>query len=168
SQHLARLLRGLDDARAPREPLPPALDEEPAVALHPPARALGAARAVQEVHDPRARLVHRAEAPLAQSETEIGVLEVARREELVEAARLEEEFRRDEHAGRRAEVDLPPEAMLEVAGVAVSADHVAVADRVHDRTGLLERAVLVQVHRDDGADSGVLERLEERRQPAGL
>src|SRR5439155_14886239 len=120
SQHLAWLLRGLDDARAPREPLAPALDEQPAVALHPPARALGAARAVQEVHDPRARLVDRAEAPLAHPEAEIGVLEVARREELVEPAQLQEELRRAEQAGRRAEVDLPAAAMLEVARVAVA------------------------------------------------
>ncbi len=74
----------------------------------------------------------------------------------------------DEHAGGGAEVDFSPEAVLEIPCVSVATDRVAMADRVHHRAGFLHRAVLVEVERDDRAYAGLRERLEERRQPAGL
>src|SRR5207247_553191 len=97
-----------------------------------------------------------------------GVLEVPGREGLVEAAELLEQPRRDEHAGGGAVIDLAPEAVLEAVRIATGPDSVRVSDRVHDRAGLLEGAVLVQVERHPRAGARLVERLEQRLQPAGL
>ena len=61
--------------------------------------------AVARVADPGARDVERAQAAGGEPETEVRVLVVGRRVAVVEAAGLQERGARDEHAGRRAEVD---------------------------------------------------------------
>jgi hypothetical protein len=123
------------------EAAPPLLDELLTVRELPATGTLAAAASVFEVHHATGRLVGDSMARLPDLQAEIDVLVVGRRITVVEAADRFEDVATDEHACRRAEVDIPRVAVL--LGIRVVATPISQACPIapDDRAGFLERSV---------------------------
>src|SRR3954453_8304287 len=105
---------------------------------------------------------------LAAAEGGVGGLVVAEPVDGVETAELEEALALDEHAGSGGEVYGAREGAGKGIRVPPGAERVRPPERVDGAAGLLQRAVLVQQHREDRAGSLIGDPLEPRRQPPGL